>query len=102
MTTIAGTGTWRHTGDGGPATSATLYSPVDLAVDGAGNVYVAENFLSSIRKITPAGIISAIAGVGPGGGRSGDLSCAFRERRRRGGSRGQRVYCGVRLQSYSQ
>ena len=51
-------------GDGGPATSAQL-APGDVAVDGAGNVYIAEG--SRVRMVTPAGIISTVAGNGKEG-----------------------------------
>lgn len=53
--TIAGNGTYGYSGDGGPATAASLSSPSDVAVDGAGNRYIAERFPSRIRKVTPAG-----------------------------------------------
>ena len=69
--TIGGDGTDGYSGDGGPAINAQMSSPKGVAVDGAGNVYVADNNNNVIRKITAAtGIITTIAGsgdVGSGG-----------------------------------
>ncbi len=56
-----------YSGDGGPATSAKLNSPTDLAVDLSGNLYIADYTNFAIRKVTPAGIISTIAGDGING-----------------------------------
>jgi hypothetical protein len=56
-------------GDGGPATSAKLSGPTGMAVDSAGNLYFADYI--RIRKVTPAGVISTVAGGGteyPGDG----------------------------------
>jgi len=64
ITTIAGTGTPGYSGDGGPATSAQLNAPFGIAVDGAGDIIFADRNNYVIRKITPAGIISTIAGTG--------------------------------------
>jgi uncharacterized protein (TIGR03437 family) len=64
VTTIAGTGGTGSSGDGGPATAATLNWPEGVAVDNAGNVFVADTNNSRVRRITPAGIISTIAGTG--------------------------------------
>jgi len=76
ITTIAGNGTRGSTGDGGPATSAELSSPSGIAVDQAGNVYVAEYTGQRIREINLAtGNISTIAGTGVGG-YSGDGGAA--------------------------
>jgi hypothetical protein len=67
MTTIAGTGTAGSTGDGGPATSARLNTPVRLAFDSAGNLYIADSGNNKIRRVTPAGVISTVAGTGTPG-----------------------------------
>jgi uncharacterized protein (TIGR03437 family) len=72
ITTIAGTGVAGYSGDGGLATAAKLYFPEGLRVDSAGNVYVADSRNDVIRKITPQGIISTIAGTAGMGGFTGD------------------------------
>jgi sugar lactone lactonase YvrE len=64
ITTIAGTGTAGSAGDGGQATSAQLNVPIDVAVDGAGNVYVAEQVGNRVRRIAPDGVITTVAGTG--------------------------------------
>src|SRR5205807_2618751 len=66
ITTIAGTGDSGFSGDGGPALQAQLYAPYGIAVDTAGIIYVADTFNSRIRKITPDGIITTLAGGGTG------------------------------------
>jgi sugar lactone lactonase YvrE len=68
----AGSGMRGYGGDGGPATSAQLTFPMHLAVDAAGNLYIADGGNNRIRKVTPAGVIATIAGngeKGPGSGR---------------------------------
>jgi uncharacterized protein (TIGR03437 family) len=68
LSTVAGTGTTGFSGDGGPATAAMLSSPLaGLAVDGAGNVYIADVGNDRVRKVTPAGTISTYAGNGKPG-----------------------------------
>ncbi len=52
------------TGDGGPATDATLFFPADVAFDSAGNLYIADTNNSSVRKVDTAGIITTFAGQG--------------------------------------
>src|SRR5262245_25162488 len=64
LSVMAGTGIEGFSGDGSPATSAELNDPRQLAVDGAGNLFVADTFNNRIRKITSAGIISTVAGTG--------------------------------------
>jgi len=60
-------------GDGGPATAAMLNQPCGVALDAAGNVYIAERQNVRIRKVNTSGIISTIAGNGSYGyGTSGD------------------------------
>lgn len=61
---VAGTGTASSTGDGGQATSATLNSPMDLALDSVGNLYVTEYNGNRIRKIATNGVISTVIGNG--------------------------------------
>jgi len=62
--------------DGDPST-ARLSSPRSLAVDSSGNVYVSENGNHTIRKITPAGVVSTLAGLaGAAGGDDGTGSAA--------------------------
>jgi len=62
VTTFAGSATNRGNQDGS-GTSASFSSPNGIAVDGAGNVYVADSFNETIRKITPAGVVSTLAGA---------------------------------------
>ena len=64
ITTVAGTGKINFSGDGGPATSATLYRPSGVAVDSAGNIYIADTQNVRIRKVDTLGNISTVAGNG--------------------------------------
>ena len=67
VTTVAGTGEWGFSGDGGPAVEAQLYFPAGMAVDEAGNVYIADGN-HRIRKVDAStGIISTVAGTGTAG-----------------------------------
>jgi uncharacterized protein (TIGR03437 family) len=75
ITTFAGDGAAAGDGDGGPATNAALQAPSGVAVDGNGNVYIADTGNNRIRKVTPDGNISTIAGNGAAG-YSGDLGSA--------------------------
>ncbi len=67
ITTIAGTGTAGFTGDGGPATQAQINNPNGLALAADGSIYIADYGNQRIRKITPDGMIWAIAGNGTKG-----------------------------------
>jgi len=75
ISTVAGNGTGSFSGDGGAATSAEIYRPGGVAVDGAGNLYIADTGNNRIRKVTAAGIISTVAGSGASG-YSGDGAAA--------------------------
>ncbi|MBI4764608.1 MAG: carboxypeptidase regulatory-like domain-containing protein [Deltaproteobacteria bacterium] len=65
ITTLAGNNQWYFSGDGGPATQAGLGNPTAVAVDDAGNVYIAASY--RIRKVNSGGIITTIAGNGQSG-----------------------------------
>jgi uncharacterized protein (TIGR03437 family) len=60
ITTIAGTGVWGYSGDGGPANKAMLGSPEALAIDSAGNIFIADPGNSNIREITTDGNIHTV------------------------------------------
>ena len=62
VTTFAGTAGVYGSADG-TGTAALFYRPADVAVDSAGNVYVAEEFNRIIRKITPGGVVTTLAGT---------------------------------------
>jgi hypothetical protein len=83
ITTVAGDyaadkandGLGGFSGDGGPATSAQLNDPQGIAIDGAGDLFIADTFNNAIREVTPAGIISTVVnsatasgGAPPAGG----------------------------------
>ena len=61
ITRVAGTGAYGFSGDGGPATEAQLFSPSSLASDGLGSLYMVDQRYRRIRKIDPAGTITAVA-----------------------------------------
>ncbi|MDR3724878.1 MAG: Ig-like domain repeat protein [Terracidiphilus sp.] len=66
ISTICGNGNPAYSGDGGLATSATLNTPSGVALDGAGNLYIADTGNNVIRMITAAnGNIETVAGMGP-------------------------------------
>ncbi|MDF9409008.1 DUF1533 domain-containing protein [Pelotomaculum isophthalicicum JI] len=63
--TVAGIGIPGYSGDGGPATGAQLTSPSAVAVDTAGNLYIADG--NRVRRVAPGGIITTVAGTGVSG-----------------------------------
>src|SRR5437660_1588794 len=68
ITTVAGTGTHAFSVDGGPAASATFAGPADVAVDGEGNLFIADSGNSRIRRVDAATqVITTVAGNGTGG-----------------------------------
>jgi sugar lactone lactonase YvrE len=72
ITTVAGNGTTQFGGDGGPATRASL-SAIDVAVDGSGNLFIADSFNQRIRRVEGSvGTISTVAGDGTTGNFNGD------------------------------
>jgi sugar lactone lactonase YvrE len=69
ITTVAGTGVAGFSGDGGPATAATFDVPDGVAIDGAGNLYIADARNHRIREIRASdGLIFTVAGNGVGTG----------------------------------
>jgi cysteine-rich repeat protein len=75
ITTVAGTGTFGFSGDAGAATTAQLNYPSGVAVDGLGNLYIADRANNRIRQVDTAGVITTIAGTGvSGSGGDGGLA----------------------------
>jgi uncharacterized protein (TIGR03437 family) len=79
ITTVAGNGNDSFSGDGGPATSASLNGPLNSALDLSGNLFIADTSNNRIRMVSAGGIITTVAGNGPSctgttacGGFSGD------------------------------
>jgi trimeric autotransporter adhesin len=71
ISTVAGNGVWAFTtsaspfsGDGGPATNASLYGPLGVGVDLAGNLFIVDRYENRIRRVSPDGIIATVAGDG--------------------------------------
>ncbi|GAB4029185.1 NHL domain-containing protein [Spirosoma gilvum] len=67
ITTVVGNGAYGFSGDGGQATSASLANAAGVAVDGSGNLYIADSQNNRVRKVTPAGSITTVAGTGTAG-----------------------------------
>ncbi len=76
ITTVAGNGLIGYSGDGGPATSAVLFGPRDVAVDVSGNIFIVDSGNCLIRKVTAStGVISTVAGTPPDS--SGNYYCDY-------------------------
>jgi DNA-binding beta-propeller fold protein YncE len=67
IVTVVGTGRVGFSGDGGPATQATLHYPFGLSFDAAGNLFIADWGNYRVRKVSPDGIITTVAGTGKPG-----------------------------------
>ena len=67
ISTVAGTGEADYTGDNHAATAATLNNPSGVALDAAGNLYIADSGNNVIRMVNAAGIITTVAGNGTAG-----------------------------------
>jgi sugar lactone lactonase YvrE len=74
ITTIAGNGKSALAGDGGPAAEASLQLPQGIAVDSAGNLYIADTFNHVIRRVDSAGMITTVAGSEGGLAGDGELA----------------------------
>jgi sugar lactone lactonase YvrE len=85
ITTVAGNGASGYTGDGGAAILAQVSGPSGMALDGAGNLYIADQKNNVIRKIDANGVITTFAGTGTQG-YSGDGGPATEARLRSPGS----------------
>jgi len=65
ITTVAGNGEAGYVGDGGPAVRASLNEPYGIAIDPAGNIFVADRLNRRVRRIDAAsGVIATLAGTG--------------------------------------
>jgi hypothetical protein len=64
LTRVAGNARPGFSGDGGPATSAQLQGPGGVAVDRAGNLFISDSGNYRIRRVSPSGIITTVAGTG--------------------------------------
>ncbi len=84
ITTVAGDvaadqasgGLGGFSGDGGPATQARLHSPQGIALDQAGDLFIADTFNNAIREVTPSGTISTIVNTAAKKGSSGNGGAA--------------------------
>ncbi len=67
ITTVAGNGMFGVSGDGGPATQASVEFPASVAVDSAGKLYISESGDHRVRVVSASGTITTLAGTGVGG-----------------------------------
>jgi sugar lactone lactonase YvrE len=67
ISTVAGSGVFGDSGDGGPATAAKLSRPLAVAFDPAGNMIIADSWTGTLHMVNSAGIINTIAGTGTSG-----------------------------------
>jgi adhesin/invasin len=77
IVTLVGTGVAGFGGDNGPAVSAQINQPRAIIFDSSGNMYIADSGNNRVRKVTPSGVITTVAGAGvPGGGGDGGQATA--------------------------
>ena len=74
LSTVAGNGNISYAGDGGPATQSELSAPQAVAVDTAGNLYIADTNNNVVREVTAGGTISTLAGNGSAGSGNSQLN----------------------------
>jgi len=67
ISTVAGNGTNSYSGDNGLAVNAQLSTPTAVAIDGSGNLFIADNGNKRIRKVDTTGVITTVAGTGTSG-----------------------------------
>jgi sugar lactone lactonase YvrE len=77
ITTVAGNGVDTYAGDGGAAANASLFYPSGVAFDAAGNLYIADSWNNRIRRMGVNGVITTVAGPGPGSAFAGDGGAAI-------------------------
>ena len=78
ITTVAGTGAAAYAGDGGVATAAALNGPQDIAIDRSGDIFIADTYNATIRRVDGKGVITTFAGSEPGlGGDGGPATSAL-------------------------
>ncbi|MBA3489856.1 MAG: trypsin-like serine protease [Longispora sp.] len=77
ITTVAGSGVGGFSGDGRPAAAAQLKVPSGVAVDANGNIIIADTLNHRVRRVSPAGVITTVAGIGKAGfGGDGETATA--------------------------
>jgi trimeric autotransporter adhesin len=76
ITTVAGSAGAGFAGDNGPATQALLNTPRGVGVDGTNNVYIADTENHRVRRVTPQGVITTVAGSDPARGDNGQAALA--------------------------
>ncbi len=76
LVTVAGDGQWLYTGDGGPAINSPIFLPGGVAVDPAGNIFIADTGNNRVRRVDAVtGIMTTVAGTGsPGSGGDGGIA----------------------------